>query len=517
MSQILEMGIVLRQSMKNMFVTYLGFIIGAVNVLFLFTSFLSDRQYGLVSYVLSVSTILTPILTFGVHTTFIKYYWSYSIGKEQNKFVTFMLILPLFMILIAGLITLLLYQHIYEFISKKNEIVGYYIWTIFGLSAIMAYFEVFYAWVRVQFKTVEGNFLKEVFPRVFTTLLLVLVHIKWINFEQFIQALCGVYLLRTLLMILISFQIKKPTILLKIPTNYQSLIWYGLFLILAGSVATFFIDIDKFMLNQYLPLSQIAIYTVAVFIATVISVPNRAVYQLVSPMIAQLLNQNKNQELRLFYKKTTDNVYFVGSIIFLLIVLNAQDIYTLIPSTNYAQGIEVLWLISVVKLLDTLTGTSNAVLLNASYYRIVLYLGIALVTLMIIFNIIFIPKWGIVGAAIATFIAFLLYNLLKIYFVYRNNQLQPFSYEVGKITLFLLLLLGIFSVIPMPFSSVYNLIFRSSIIVLLSVVCGIYFHFSAEIISTTLSILIFLYRKSNGFLKNILYWCINRIKRLQVE
>ena len=43
------MGIVLRQSFKNVVATYLGFAIGALNTLFLFTYFLSKTQYGLVT------------------------------------------------------------------------------------------------------------------------------------------------------------------------------------------------------------------------------------------------------------------------------------------------------------------------------------------------------------------------------------------------------------------------------------------------------------------------------------
>ena len=41
------MGIVLRQSFKNVVATYLGFAIGALNTLFLFTYFLSKAQYWL--------------------------------------------------------------------------------------------------------------------------------------------------------------------------------------------------------------------------------------------------------------------------------------------------------------------------------------------------------------------------------------------------------------------------------------------------------------------------------------
>nr|WP_231552301.1 hypothetical protein [Capnocytophaga canimorsus] len=51
------MGFVFKQSLKNILTTYLGFAIGAINTLFLFTYFLSKSQYGLVSYITSTATI----------------------------------------------------------------------------------------------------------------------------------------------------------------------------------------------------------------------------------------------------------------------------------------------------------------------------------------------------------------------------------------------------------------------------------------------------------------------------
>ena len=61
------MGIVINQSFKNMVTTYLGFGIGAINTLFLFTYFLDREHYGLVSYLLSASNLIWPFMVFGVH------------------------------------------------------------------------------------------------------------------------------------------------------------------------------------------------------------------------------------------------------------------------------------------------------------------------------------------------------------------------------------------------------------------------------------------------------------------
>ena len=51
------MGIVVNQSIKNTVITYLGFGIGAINVVFLYTKFLSDDYFGLITFILSTANI----------------------------------------------------------------------------------------------------------------------------------------------------------------------------------------------------------------------------------------------------------------------------------------------------------------------------------------------------------------------------------------------------------------------------------------------------------------------------
>ena len=70
------MGIVQNQTFKNTIITYFGFGIGAINVLFLFTHFLEDDYHGLVAFVLSTSIIMMPLFALGVHNSIIKFYSS---------------------------------------------------------------------------------------------------------------------------------------------------------------------------------------------------------------------------------------------------------------------------------------------------------------------------------------------------------------------------------------------------------------------------------------------------------
>jgi O-antigen/teichoic acid export membrane protein len=70
-------------------------------------------------------------------------------------------------------------------------------------------------------------------------------------------------------------------------------------------VATLLLDIDKIMLNQYIKIENIAYYSIATYIALVISVPSRAMHQIVLSITAKLMHEDKQEELNDLYKKTS--------------------------------------------------------------------------------------------------------------------------------------------------------------------------------------------------------------------
>ena len=458
------MGIVLRQSFKNVVATYLGFAIGALNTLFLFTYFLSKAQYGLVSYVTSTATILSPLIAFGVNNTLVRYYTAYRDKKEQAQFNLMLCFLPLLIIVPATFVGVIGYEQIAQWLSAKNEEVRDYVFLIFLTSVAMAYFEIAYAWTRVQLKTVFGNFLKEVFHRVGVMLLLLAIYLELIDFQQLIWGVFWVYALRMLLMFISAFYVRRPEFAWGLPKNKKEVFLYSLFVILSGSVASVLMDIDKFMLNQYLPIGEIAVYNVAIFTATVIAIPYRSMYQIVSPLTAQFMNQSKPKELSDLYKRSTVNTYFVSMVICVLIIVNAQQCYALLPDKDYSTGLTVLVIISVVKLSDALVGFNNAVLLNSPYYRTVLFLGVFLVIGTVLMNMWLIPLYGINGAGLATLIAFSSYNLLKSVFVYRKYNLQPFYKETLQTTLFGIIAIGGFFFWDFPFHPLVNISLKSLLV-----------------------------------------------------
>jgi len=206
------MGIVLNQSIKNTAITYAGFLLGAINILFLYTNFLSESYFGLVAYILSTANILMPIMAFGVHNTIVKFYSSYKTRTMQQRFLGFSLLLPFVLIIPLGLVGHFFYNTISLWLSKENAIIKDYVWLIYVTGIFFAYFEVFYAWSKVHLQSVFGNFVKEVFHRVGVMLLLVMYHYEMMTIDFFIYSVTGVYCIRMLIMAVYAISLKKADI-----------------------------------------------------------------------------------------------------------------------------------------------------------------------------------------------------------------------------------------------------------------------------------------------------------------
>ncbi len=459
------MGIVFRQSVNNTLITYIGFAIGAVNTLFLYTRFLSEEYYGLVGVILSTAALLMPIMAFGVPNTLVKYYSRFK-KEDSRSFLSMMLLLPLIMVVPLALLSYLANEAIGSFLANKNAIVRDYVWHIFLIGLAMAYFEVFYAWCKVQMKTVFGNFMKEVFVRVGVSVLLLLLYADVITVSFFLYALVGLYLLRTVIMKLVAYSLEFPELTIRKSVVTREIFTYSFLIILGGSTAIILLEIDRFMINQFIQINNVAYYTVAIFIATVVAVPSRAMHQITYPLTAEILNQNDEVRLKSLYQKSSLTLFIVAGIIFLLIVMNLSDLYTFLPE-NYRGGFLVVFLIGLCRVFDALLGNNNAILFNSRYYRVVLLLGVFLALLTILLNLVFIPLYQTTGAALATFIAIAIYNTAKLIFVWRKFKIMPFSRDTGKV-LGLLLFIGVlFYALKFTFHPVLNIVLKSGLMLLM--------------------------------------------------
>ena len=483
------MGIVIKQTSRNIFTISIALVIGAVNTLYFYPEFLKDEYYGLVVFLLATSNLLQPLMSLGAQHTIIKFYSSFNDKKSKDNFLSSIIFIPLIIILPVSFLVVQMHDTIGSFLSMQNPIIESYVWVIFLVSFATSYFEVFYAWSRVQLKSVFGNALKEIYPRVSVFILLVLVSLDIIEKENFVWFLTGLYFLRLLIMIIYSLSLYKPKFSFILPENFKEIVSYSIYILLAGSAASLLIDIDKYMIPQKEAISQTAYYAVAVFIATVVEIPGRAMFQILNPMVAKAINTNDNKNLNELYQKSSTNLLIICGFFFLLINLNIVSFYELMNNQFYADAIWVVLIISVAKLIQMSFGCGPAILATSSFYKITLPFSISMAISVYFLNDYLIDLYGINGAAISTLIVLLLFTVLKVLYINFKLKIQPYNLNTIKIIVLISVLYFTLNSLKLNLYPLFNIIVKS-VLISASYISLVYFLKLSKTINSNLNSLI---------------------------
>lgn len=477
------MGIVAKQSIYNTISIGLAYIIGAINMLILYPSFPGKEFQGLIVALLANSNLIQPFISFGVQHTLIKFFSSSNNKSEQDRLLWFVLLLPIFILIIFIPFYYYFDIEILNFLSNNNEGVSRFPFLIIAIAISTAYFEVFFSWLRVHLKSVFGNFLKEVYPRVLTFLLLIFFAFELIDLDSFINYLIVGYYLRLIIIMVYSFKLYFPCFEFLLPKSWKEMLRYSFLIFLSGASASLILDIDKAMIFSLTSKENVAFYAVALYITAVIEAPGRAMFQITSPLVAKALNQNDKVNLEKLLKKSSINLMVVSGILFLIINLNLIDFYQIINQEDYASAIGVVIIVSLGKLFSMSMGCLNNIISNSKYYIYVFWFSVSSAILAISLNFFLIQTYGIIGAAFATLTVIIFINLCKILLVYYLFNIHPYSSKTFEVLISLAITYGLIFLIPTFQNPWFAIVFRSLLILCLFSIPFFSFGWSKDIIN----------------------------------
>ena len=454
------MGIIARQSFYNVLSILFAIALGGANTIVFYPRVMGPEFHGLVGALLANSNIIQPLFSFGIQFSVIKFHSACKNKRDQDNLLIFSVVLPLFLI-IPLILTVYQFDFILGYFFADESKASDYLFLILSVAISTAYFEIFYSWLRIQKKTVFGNFLKEVYQRVMITVLITFYLVGWLDFDSFLYNLIVGYYLRLLLIFFYALKVHTPKIHWEFPSNTKMILRYCSYIFLTGFSASIILDLDKSMIKQFLAPEYVSFYMVAIFIAAVIDTPSRAMVQIVSPMVAESLNSNNKMRLEELLKKSSLNLLLISGLIFVVINVNLQDIYKLIEILNtergYIAGLPIILLISITKLFSASLGCLNNIITNSKHYRYLLIFSIASALTAIVLNIQFITTYGFIGAAIATLVVVTVFNILKIILVFYKFKIHPFGIKSAWVLLLIVALYLVFKNVSLdlhPFISV---------------------------------------------------------------
>jgi O-antigen/teichoic acid export membrane protein len=468
------MGVIIRQSFISTSLTYLGVIIGYINILILFPKYMSPDQVGLARIIQDAAMLFVPLGQLGLSQLIIKFSPQYQKKAAYPEFVGFTFLFMVAAILLFSTAFFLFNDVITAYFSQHSEEVNLYIFYIFGLTLILVCYHTLVAYSQSALNIVLPNFLKEILLRLMTLVAIVLFAMQLISFGTFINILVGSYLLNLIILLTYLTQHK----VLRIKFQFEDIDWssvkrmvgYALFTFLGASGILIVGKVDSFMVTGMLGLTEAAIYTTAFYIAVLVELPKRAISQISMPIISKSFERQNMQEVSDIYRKSALNNMLIGMLILIGLAVNLQSIFMLIPRSEiYVQGSMVVLIIGAAKLFDMSFGLNGEVILMSKYYKINIYLIIFLAIITVVANYIFIPLYGLTGAAWGSAIAFFIFNITKYLLLYIKLGLQPFT-KATLIGLFIgAIVLAIGWFLPDLTNTIFSILYKSIIVTLVYV------------------------------------------------
>ena len=426
-----------RQSIISSLMVYIGFGLGFFNT-YLYTKEggFTQQQYGLVGIFIAIASLMFSVANLGMPSYISKFYPFYkdNLSKERNDLLTWALLISLIgfsFVAIGGIY--FKDAIVYKFGKNSPELIQYYAW-IFPLGLGLTLYSILetYAWQLK--KSVLTNFLREIQFRLFATILIVFTLAGIIaNFDIFIKIYSFTYL--GVAIILLIYLLQKGEIYITTSLSVVTKKFYKKILTLIsfvfGGTLVYGISLifDSVVIASVLGLANVAVFSLGQYIASIIQAPQRGIISSSIGPLSQAWKDKDMEKINRIYRQSSINQLIFAVGMFALIWLNFTDgIYTFHLQPGYAAARWVFFFIGVYRIIDMGTGVNAQIIATSIHWRFEFVTGTILLILTLPLTY-FLTKssLGIVGPAIASLIAFSVYNAIRYWFLYNKYSMQPFT------------------------------------------------------------------------------------------
>jgi len=223
-----------------------------------------------------------------------------------------------------------------------------------------------------------------------------------------------------------TFKVSRVTRRLsgRMATYSLSLLGATLFSLLAKNIA-------PLILASTSGLGDVAYLVVVTYVSMLILIPQRSISAIGLPVLAQAWKERDMKKIDEVYTKSSLLQLIYGLFIFLVIWVNIDSFFRLLPE-GYRQGKYVLLYLGVARVIDMGTGLNSQILATSRFWRYDLYSSVVLLALSFPLNYFLIHDFGMTGSGYAELISIFVFNLLRYLFIWIKFGLQPFTMNTVK-------------------------------------------------------------------------------------
>lgn len=400
----------LRALLKNKEVNNAGWLIGGKIIQMIFSlvvgaltaRYLGPGNYGLINYGTAYVSFFVAIANLGINSVLVK--TLIEKPEEQGQTIGSAIVLRIIssilsIVMIFGIVSIL----------DRNEPTTILVVLFCSFSLLFNVFETFNYWFQSQYKskvTAIASLIAYIITSGYKIVLLILnKDVLWFAFATSVD-----YIMVAVVLCIaykrsggarLSFSKQRSKELLSISYHY----------ILSSMMVAIYAQTDKLMLKQMLNETVVGYYSTAVTLCGMWTFVLQAIIDSLYPTILRLKFQNQEA-----YEKKNRQLYaivfYLSIFVSLCFTFLGWLAIKILYGDAYMPSNDILKVVTWYTAFSYLGVARNAWIVSEGHQKYLKYLYVSAAILNVLMNLIFIPFWGAVGAAVASLITQILTSII---------------------------------------------------------------------------------------------------------
>lgn len=208
---------------------------------------------------------------------------------------------------------------------------------------------------------------------------------------------------------------------------HSELLIFSLPLVVTSAMTVLLSRVDSFMLGVLSTTGDVGVYGVVYPMAELLTAALASFGFLFTPVLSELHANQEFEKMRRLYQVVTKWIFMATLPVFMILAVFPEVSISLSFGTEYAEGSLALTILALGFFSHSFLGPNVNALTSIGRTRTIMYDNICITSLNIALNLILIPRYSYVGAAIATTVSYVLLNILYTTQLYRETGIQPFT------------------------------------------------------------------------------------------
>ena len=208
---------------------------------------------------------------------------------------------------------------------------------------------------------------------------------------------------------------------------HREILVFSLPLLVSAASWLIFSDLDTFMLGYYSQTGDVGVYNTVYPLAELLTIALSSIGFVATPMFSELHAGEEFGLLSNVYEILTKWVFLATFPVLAVFVLFPQTIIRVTFGAEYVVGAASLVVLSTAFFSHAVAGPNSNALTAIGKTRLIMYDNAVVAVVNFVLNIVLIPRYSVLGAAVATAVAYVMLNVIYSYQLYQVAGIVPVS------------------------------------------------------------------------------------------